>query len=70
MLMHDKTHQELDVIFQNLVNELLKSPQFAQYVKEAKLSLLDSSYEPIDRALRAGVLKGYEPNLMVQIFGE
>lgn len=42
---------------QESVDEMKQSPQFRQYVKQRKLSLIDSKFEIIDRLLCAGVLK-------------
>ncbi len=42
---------------QDLVNELKTSPQFAEYVKMHKVSLIDSRLGMIDQFLDTGVLK-------------
>jgi hypothetical protein len=45
---------------QKIVDELKKDPQYAQYIKQGKLSLLDSRFDYIDALLRSGTIKGME----------
>jgi len=42
---------------QDLVDQLKAQPAYTQYVKQHKLRLLDSRFEPIDQMLDEGLLK-------------
>ncbi len=65
--MHDNSEAIKEM--QKLVDAILETDQFSHYVRQAKLELLDSKFGPIDEALKAGLLKGYKPSLMDQVFG-
>jgi len=43
---------------QELVNTLASLPQYAQYVREHKLKLIDDRLAPIDTLLDLGIVKG------------
>ena len=43
---------------QELVNSLASTPQYAQYVREHKLKLIDDRLATIDTLLDLGIVKG------------
>ena len=58
--MDAKVGNEISALVQELqplVDAMLAVESMAQYVREGKLSLLDSRYEPVDAMIRAGLLK-------------
>jgi hypothetical protein len=54
---HEGIKQYLSIV-QDLVDELAKNPQYAQYIERGQLALLDSRFEPVDLLLRAGHISG------------
>ncbi len=43
--------------FQELIDDILRSPQFQQYARQGQLGLLDSKFQMIDKLIIEGIVK-------------